>query len=103
MAQYVLAVPNFSDGRRKEVIEAVVGQLRDVAGVKLLDYHPDPDFNRTMVTVIGRPDELKAALQYGSKIDRADQYGRAFRSAPARSARRTPSRSIRCGASAWAR
>ena len=31
-------------------------------GVKLLDYHPDPDFNRTVVTVIGKPDALKEAL-----------------------------------------
>lgn len=62
MAQYILAVPNFSDGKNKDVIEAVVDQVRNVEGVKLLDYHPDPDFNRTVVTVIGKPAELKEAL-----------------------------------------
>ncbi len=62
MSKYILAVPNFSDGRRKHVIEAVVDQVRNVEGVKLLDYHPDPDFNRTVVTVLGTPESLKEAL-----------------------------------------
>jgi glutamate formiminotransferase/formiminotetrahydrofolate cyclodeaminase len=62
MGKYILAVPNFSDGKRTEVIEAIVDQVRNVKGVKLLDYHPDPDFNRTVVTVIGKPKELKEAL-----------------------------------------
>ncbi|MDR3576133.1 MAG: glutamate formimidoyltransferase [Anaerolineaceae bacterium] len=62
MGKYILAVPNFSDGKRTEVIEAIVDQVRNVKGVKLLDYHPDPDFNRTVVTLIGRPQELKEAL-----------------------------------------
>lgn len=62
MSQYILAVPNFSDGRNKTTIEAVLDQVRNTEGVKLLDYHPDPDFNRTVVTVIGKPDLLKEAL-----------------------------------------
>jgi glutamate formiminotransferase / 5-formyltetrahydrofolate cyclo-ligase len=62
MGKYILAVPNFSDGKRPEVIEAIVDQVRNVKGVKLLDYHPDPDFNRTVVTLIGKPQELKEAL-----------------------------------------
>lgn len=62
ISQYIHAVPNFSDGKRQEVIEAVVDPLRDVPGVKLIDYYPDPDFNRTVVEVIGNPDPLKEAL-----------------------------------------
>lgn len=62
MEKFILAVPNFSDGKRPEVIEAIVDQVRNVSGVKLLDYHPDPDFNRTVVTLIGKPQELKEAL-----------------------------------------
>ncbi|MGE5577440.1 MAG: glutamate formimidoyltransferase [Syntrophothermus sp.] len=62
MQKYIQAVPNFSDGRRKEVIEAVVDQARNIPGVKLLDYAPDPDFNRTVVTLIGQPQPLKEAL-----------------------------------------
>lgn len=62
MDKFIHAVPNFSDGRRPEVIEAVVDQLRNVDGVKLVGYFPDPDFNRTVIEVIGRPGPLKAAL-----------------------------------------
>lgn len=59
---FVHAVPNFSEGRRKEVIEAIVAPLKNVEGVKLIDYYPDPDFNRTVVEVIGHPEQLKEAL-----------------------------------------
>ncbi|MGL5346855.1 MAG: glutamate formimidoyltransferase [Peptostreptococcaceae bacterium] len=60
--QYVLAVPNFSEGRRREVIEAVVDEVRKVDGVKLVSYEPEYDFNRTVVTFIGEPQPLKKAL-----------------------------------------
>lgn len=60
--QYVLTVPNFSEGRRKEVIEAIVDQVRDIEGVKLISYEPEYDFNRTVVTLIGEPQPLKKAL-----------------------------------------
>lgn len=60
--KYILAVPNFSEGRRKEVIEAIVDEVRRVDGVKLVSYEPEYDFNRTVVTVIGEPEPLKEAL-----------------------------------------
>lgn len=62
MTQVIHAVPNFSEGRRADVIEAIVDQVRNVPGVKLLDYAPDPDFNRTVITVIGQPEPLFEAL-----------------------------------------
>ena len=62
MTQYIHAVPNFSEGRRKEVIESVVGVFRNTPGVKLIDYFPDADFNRTVIEVIGQPEPLKEAL-----------------------------------------
>lgn len=61
-SKFIHAVPNFSEGRRKEVVEAIVSELRDIDGVKLIDYYPDPDFNRTVVEVIGKPEPLKEAL-----------------------------------------
>lgn len=62
MNKFIHAVPNFSEGRRKEIIETIVDQLRNIEGVKLIDYYPDPDFNRTVVEVIGKPYPLKEAL-----------------------------------------
>lgn len=60
--QYIHAVPNFSDGRDKNVIEAVVDQIRNREGVQLIDYFPDADFNRTVIECIGEPEPLKEAL-----------------------------------------
>lgn len=60
--KYILAVPNFSDGRRPEVIEAITGVLKDREGVTLVSVEPEYDFNRTVVTVLGEPGPLKEAL-----------------------------------------
>lgn len=60
--QYILAVPNFSEGRRQEVVEAIVNAVRNLEGVKLVSYEPEHDFNRTVVTLIGEPQPLKEAL-----------------------------------------
>lgn len=60
--KYVLAVPNFSEGRNKETIEAVVEEVRKVKEVKLISYEPEHDFNRTVVTFIGEPNYVKEAL-----------------------------------------
>ena len=40
MPKYIHAVPNFSEGRRTKVIESIVDPLRNVKGVKLIDYYP---------------------------------------------------------------
>lgn len=60
--KYILAVPNFSEGRRTDVIEAIVDEIRKVDGVKLVSYEPEHDFNRTVITCIGEPAPLKVAL-----------------------------------------
>ncbi len=60
--KYMVAVPNFSEGRRKEVYEAVADQVRNREGVKLIRVEPEEDFNRTVLTIIGEPEPLRAAL-----------------------------------------
>jgi glutamate formiminotransferase/formiminotetrahydrofolate cyclodeaminase len=55
-------VPNFSNGRDKEVYEVVVDQIRNRPGVQLIDYFPDADFNRTVIECIGEPEPLREAL-----------------------------------------
>lgn len=60
--KYILAVPNFSEGRRNDVIEEIVGEVKNIEGVKLVSYEPEYDFNRTVVTLIGEIEPLKKAL-----------------------------------------
>lgn len=51
----VECVPNFSEGKRHEVIEVIMNEVDSVPGVKVLDLHSDPDHNRSVITFIGRP------------------------------------------------
>lgn len=55
-------VPNFSEGRDHEKIEKIVDPFRGKENVKLLDYSNDEDHNRLVVTVVGEPQALKAAV-----------------------------------------
>ena len=55
-------VPNYSEGRRPEVIEAIVAPFRGRAGVHLLDHRADPDHNRLVVSLVGEPDALQESL-----------------------------------------
>ncbi len=61
MAQVVQCVPNISEGRRPEVVEAVVNEVRQIPGVALLDYSSDTDHNRTVITFIGEMKPVKEA------------------------------------------
>jgi len=46
-------VPNFSDARRPEVIEAIQNAIATIDGVHVLDRHMDNDHNRTVITFVG--------------------------------------------------
>ncbi len=53
MAVIIESIPNISEGRRKDVIEACVDQIRNTPGCTLLDYSSDPNHNRTVITYMG--------------------------------------------------
>lgn len=57
----VECIPNFSEARRPEVVEAIAQAATSVAGVTLLDRHSDMDHNRTVLTLVGPPDEIEEA------------------------------------------
>lgn len=61
MAKIVECVPNFSEGRRVEVIDAIANQIKDIDGVRLLDYEYDKDHNRSVMTFVGTPEGVKEA------------------------------------------
>jgi len=60
--QLVECVPNFSEGRDRNIMEKIVEPFRAKEGVKLLDYQSDKDHNRMVVTVVGQPAPLKQAV-----------------------------------------
>jgi len=58
----VESVPNFSEGRRREVVEAIVAEARKYENVWILDWSMDHDHNRSVITLAGEPDPLLNAL-----------------------------------------
>ena len=68
MAPVIECVPNFSEGRRTEVIEAIVGAIGAVSGVRLLGVSPDADHNRTVVTFAGEPEAVLQAAFRGAAV-----------------------------------
>jgi glutamate formiminotransferase len=51
----VECVPNFSEGRRVEVMDAIQAAAEGVQGAVLLDRHADPVHNRMVLTIAGSP------------------------------------------------
>jgi len=60
--QLMECVPNFSEGRRAEVIEAIVHPFRKRKGCALLDYRADVDHNRLVVSLAGEARPIQEAL-----------------------------------------
>jgi glutamate formiminotransferase len=57
-------VPNFSEGRDAEIVQAIEHAIRSVPGVILLRSEMDPDHNRSVITFAGPPDSVaEGALQ----------------------------------------
>lgn len=61
-------VPNFSEGRSPDIIEAIVKPFRERKGCGLLDYRADRDHNRLVVSLVGAPDPIQGALLEASKV-----------------------------------
>ncbi|MDQ7848920.1 MAG: glutamate formimidoyltransferase [Armatimonadota bacterium] len=57
----VECVPNISEGRRPEVVQAVVDAVQATAGVRLLDVQSDPSHNRSVITFAGPPQAVGEA------------------------------------------
>lgn len=62
MTALMESVPNFSEGRRPEIVEQIVAAAASVPQVHVLDLHSDPDHNRSVLTLAGEPDPLQEAV-----------------------------------------
>ncbi len=61
MPKLVECVPNFSEGRRREVVEEIMQAIASVTGVTLLDSEMDADHNRSVITFAGEPEPVMEA------------------------------------------
>ncbi len=67
MRQIVECVPNFSEGRNAETINAIASSIESISGVKLLSVEPDHDYNRVVVTFVGEPQPVVEAAYEATK------------------------------------
>lgn len=64
MQKLVECVPNFSEGKRFEVVSRILQQIQAVPGAWLLDHETDPNHNRAVVTFVATPEAaVEAAFQ----------------------------------------
>ena len=73
-------VPNFSEGRDKNVIKSITDAIESVKGINLLDVDPGEATNRTVVTFVGEPEAVVEAAFRGVKraaelIDMRSHHG----------------------------
>src|SRR6266542_2269048 len=65
MDRIVECVPNFSEGRRPEVIDAIVEAILSTGNVYLLGREMDADHNRAVITIVGSPESVGEAAVRG--------------------------------------
>ena len=61
MKKLMECVPNFSEGRDEAIVEQIIDEVRKIEGITILDYSSDKDHNRTVLTMIGSPEQVKEA------------------------------------------
>jgi len=87
MQQLIECVPNFSEGRDLNIIKQITNEIESVEGVRLLNVDPGKATNRTVVTLVGRPEAvIEAAFlairKAGEIIDMSKHKGEHPRMGP---------------------
>ena len=67
MAKLVQCIPNFSEGRRVDVVRRIVDSIASEAEVKVVDYSKDVDHNRAVVAFVGPPQDVRRSIFAGTK------------------------------------
>ena len=80
MERRIECVPNFSEGRDKGIIDAIVNAIASESDVEVLDVDPGAAANRTVVTFVGPPDAVveaafRGAAKAAERIDMRRHHG----------------------------
>lgn len=67
MRNIVECIPNFSEGRRVEIIDQIVSAIRSVPDAVMLDRESDPNHNRSVVTFVAPADRVVDAAVAGAR------------------------------------
>jgi glutamate formiminotransferase len=63
MAEVLMCEANVSEGRRTEVLEALVAAVSAIDGVRIADWSADADHNRAVITFVGEPELVLEAAK----------------------------------------
>jgi glutamate formiminotransferase/formiminotetrahydrofolate cyclodeaminase len=70
MRKIIECVPNFSEGKNPEIINAIADAIKGTPGVTLLDVDPGKSTNRTVYTFVGEPDAVVEGALAGARVAR---------------------------------
>jgi glutamate formiminotransferase / formiminotetrahydrofolate cyclodeaminase len=70
MKKIVECVPNFSEGRNPETIEAIAKAIRETPDCRLLDVDPGASTNRTVYTFVGSPEAVVEGALAAARVAR---------------------------------
>ncbi len=59
--QLVECIPNFSEGRRSDVVDAIANAIASIPGIFILNRSSDADHNRSVITFVGSPESVSEA------------------------------------------
>ena len=80
MKKILECVPNFSEGRKPEILKSIASVIQSVEGARLLDIDPGKSTNRTVMTFVGEPEAVidaafKAIIRASELIDLSQHSG----------------------------
>lgn len=67
MAKLFQCVPNFSEGRRQDVVQSIVNSIKTSSGATVADFSADSDHNRCVITLVGTDEEIEKAILASAK------------------------------------
>ncbi len=70
MQKIVECVPNFSEGRNQETIDAIAAAIRETPGCRLLDVDAGRSTNRTVYTFVGDPETVSEGALAAARVAR---------------------------------
>ncbi|MGE5482320.1 MAG: glutamate formimidoyltransferase [Bacteroidota bacterium] len=68
MQPWIECVPNFSEGRRPEVVARIASVIEQAKNVALLGVESDPDHNRAVITIAGHPEPVLEAVWQACRV-----------------------------------
>jgi len=80
LERIIECIPNFSEGKRQDVMDAIIQEITSVKGVTLWFSSSNEDYNRLCAGFIGTPEAVKeavinASLKAGELIDMSQHKG----------------------------